>query len=298
MLRLRSAHCSHEILRTSLPREARRPRRGRSLARPVPGRLWRSPSAHASGGSAGPRAGAARLWPSSRASGYTPHAMGFETLRGFRTLPSHERDRLAAESREHRVPAGTVLFVEGQPARYLWAVGQGLVRIVSMHRGGREMILELIPPGELFGAMGVLQDRPYPATAVAAAESVVWRIPATLTRELCQCYPALRATILEQVAGRLRLAHERLRSVALDRVDQRLARLLLGLAERIGREQGSPAVLALTRQQLAQMVGTTVETAIRVTRRWHAAGIIATGRAQLRLLDPEALRHIAEGDAP
>lgn len=225
--------------------------------------------------------------------------MGFDTLRGFRTLPRRDRDRLLAAEREQRVPAGAVVFVEGQPARYLWAVAQGLIRIVAMHREGREMILELIPPGELFGAMGVLHDRPYPATAVAAVESVVWRIPAPLARELCQCYPALRATILEQVAGRLRLAHDRLRSVALDRVDQRLARLLLGLAERIGRSQGgAPVVLTLTRQQLAQMVGTTVETAIRVTRRWHAAGIVATGRAQLRLLDPEALRHIAEGRTP
>jgi len=191
-----------------------------------------------------------------------------------------------------------VLFLEGQPGVYLWAVASGLVRIVKIGRGGREMILDLIPPGELFGAMAALDERPYPASALAAEDCVVWRVPAALARDVCQRYPTVRATVLEQVAERLRSAHDRLRSVALDRVDQRLARMLLTLADKIGRSDGGVAVLTLTRQQLADMVGTTVETAIRTTRKWHQAGIIATARQQLRLLDPGALRRIAEGTGP
>lgn len=221
---------------------------------------------------------------------------GIQDLKGFRTLSPTDRAAIAAATHELRVTAGKVLFGEGQTADSLWAVKEGLVHIVKSGPDGREIVLEVIPPGQLFGAVVALQNRPYPASAVAAADSVVWRLPASLARELCQKHPTLRSTILDQVTTRLRDAHERLRSVALERVEQRLARLLLSLAEKIGETKGSVTVLNVTRQELADMIGTTVETTIRITSKWQQTGLVSSSRHQVGLVDAAALRRIAHGE--
>jgi CRP/FNR family transcriptional regulator, nitrogen oxide reductase regulator len=218
-------------------------------------------------------------------------------LKGFRALRAADRERIAAATREQHAAAGKTFFVEGQPADSVWAVKEGLVHIVKHGPEGREIVLEVIPPGELFGAVVALEDRPYPASAVAAEESVVWRMPAALARELCQKHPTLRAAILDQVTSRLRSAHERLRSVALEPVEQRLARMILTLAAKIGQQKDGVTVLNVTRQELADMVGTTVETTIRVTSRWRQAQVISSSRQQLGLTDLAALRKIAHGEA-
>jgi CRP/FNR family transcriptional regulator len=228
---------------------------------------------------------------------YRPADMGgFEGLKGFRTLAPDERARVAAAAHEYSAGRGTVLFTEGQRAESVWAVKEGLVHIVKFGHDGKEVVLELIPPGELFGAVVALQDRPYPASAVAAEPSVVWRLPAALARDLCQKHPALRASIMEQVATRLREAHERLRSVALEPVEQRLARVLLSLAGKIGKAKGGTTTLAVTRQELADMVGTTVETTIRITSKWQRAGIVSSSRHELGVLDRQMLEAIARGE--
>ncbi|MFQ5665252.1 MAG: Crp/Fnr family transcriptional regulator [Candidatus Binatia bacterium] len=223
---------------------------------------------------------------------------GIDGLRGFRTLSAADRERIARATREQHAGPGKTLFREGQPADSLWAVKQGHVHIVKFGPDGREIVLEVIPPGELFGAVVALQDRPYPASAVAADDSVVWRMPASLARDLCQKHPTLRSAILEQVTSRLRDAHERLRSVALERVEQRLARMLLALVHKIGQQEAGTTVVNVTRQELADMIGTTVETTIRITSKWQQAGIVQSARHKIGLTDPTALRAIAGGGGP
>lgn len=219
-----------------------------------------------------------------------------ESLRGFRTLPAADRERVAAATRERHGEKGAVFFRQGEAAEGFWAVKDGLVHIVKAGPGGREMVLEVIPPGELFGAVVALENKPYPATAVAAEPSTVQVMPAALARELCQKYPTLRAGILEQVTSRLRGAHDRLQSVALDPVEQRLAKLLLTLGDKVGQERDGVTVVVATRQELADMIGTTVETAIRVTSKWQRAGIVRTQRNVVALADPGALRAIASAE--
>jgi CRP-like cAMP-binding protein len=220
--------------------------------------------------------------------------VGMDTLKGFRTLATSERELVAAATRERSVAAGKVLFSEGEPADALWAVKEGLVHIVKFGPEGREIVLEVIPPGELFGAVVALERRAYPASAVAVEPSRVWCLPAALARDLCQKHPTLRSAILDQVTGRLREAHDRLRSIALERVEQRLARILLALAEKIGQRRGKVMELNVSRQELADMIGTTVETTIRITSKWQQAGVISSSRHRIALVDPESLQKIAK----
>jgi len=222
--------------------------------------------------------------------------MGFETLRGFRTLGQSDRDNLAHATREQRVDAGATVFSEGQSAEYLWAVKTGLVHLIKRGPEGREIVLEVVPPGELLGAVVALEGKNYPVSAVAAEPTVVWKLPAAVARTLCVTYPTLRGSILDQATARLRSAHDRLRSIALERTEQRLARMLLVLADKIGREDQGVLVVSVTRRELADMIGATVETTIRLTSKWQQAGIVHSGRHQLGLADRSGLERIAAGE--
>jgi CRP-like cAMP-binding protein len=207
---------------------------------------------------------------------------GFESLRGFRTLPPAERTAIAAAAREQWADKGKLLFAEGRPADHVWAVKSGVVHITKSAADGREVVLEVIPPGELFGAVAVLEGRPYPAQPV---------------RDLCHKYPALRASILSQMTERLRSAHDSMRSLALEKVEQRLAKMALRLADKVGEKKTEGVVLNVTRQELADMIGTTVETTIRITSKWLAQGLITSSRHAIGLVDIERLRGIAAGAA-
>lgn len=219
-----------------------------------------------------------------------------DELPGFRTLPPVERALVKDTTREIALAKGALAFSEGQPSTYVWAVREGLVHVVKSGPGGREIVLEVIPPGELFGAVVALEGRPYPASALAAEPSTVWRMPAKVVREICQRHPTLRSAILALVTSRLRSAHQRLQSVALEPVEQRLARMLLALVPKIGHETEGVTVLPVTRQELADMVGTSVETAIRITSKWAKTGVVRSARNALTLTDPAALRALADGD--
>lgn len=219
----------------------------------------------------------------------------FSTLPGFRVLPEADRAALDEQTRAVEVRRGQVLFREGMPADSVWAVAEGKVHIMKSGPEGREIVLEVIAPGELFGAVVAIAQRPYPASAIAADDGLVWRFPASVARDLCQRYPSLRGAIMDQVATRLRSAHERLRSVALEPVEQRLARTVLALAKKIGVHEDGHLALGVTRQELADMIGTTVETAIRITSRWQSAGMISSTRGNLHLLDEAQLAKIARG---
>lgn len=220
----------------------------------------------------------------------------FSGLPGFRVLPEVERAVLDQSARRVAVQRGQILFSEGAAADTVWAVAAGKVHIVKSGPEGREIVLEVVAPGELFGAVVAIEDRPYPASAIAADTGAVWCLPATLVRATCRRYPTLRNAILAHVAERLRSAHERLRSVALERVEQRLARALLALAKKIGSEKAGRTSVNVTRQELADMTGTTVETAIRMTGRWQAAGLIATSRSYIDIVDAPGLEAMATGD--
>ncbi len=219
-----------------------------------------------------------------------------DQLPGFRTLPPAERARVQAAVRTVAVAKGTVIFSEGQPSTDVWAVREGLVHIVKSGPAGREIVLEVIPPGELFGAVVALEGRPYPASAIATEATTAWRVPSALVREICQRQPTLRSAILALVTTRLRSAHERLQSVALESVEQRLARMLLVLVPKIGQQRDGLTVLPVTRQELADMVGSTVETTIRITSKWQRTGIVRSARNELTIADPAAVRALAAGD--
>jgi CRP/FNR family transcriptional regulator, nitrogen oxide reductase regulator len=225
-------------------------------------------------------------------------AQALKSNRVFAGLPAGEIDALAAAAREDACRARDYVFMEGDPAEWLCIVESGRVRIVRHSRAGKDVVLELLGPGEIFGAVAVIEKRPYPAAAQATEVSVILKVPAADVVAVSERHPSVIRELALMIGHRLRTAHDSMKSLAGDPVEARLAATLLRLARRDGVRTGAVLTLPfhLTRQSLADMCGTTVETAIRVMSRWTRDGLIADKGAQMVVMNPESLGEIAAGE--
>jgi CRP-like cAMP-binding protein len=217
----------------------------------------------------------------------------------FAGLPVPEVEALAATAREQSCRAREYIFHEGDPALWLCLVKTGHVRIVRHSRAGKDVVLELLGPGEIFGGVAVIERRPYPAAAQTAEPSVVVKIPADVVVGLAERHPSVVREMALLIGRRLRAAHDSVKSLSVEPVESRLAATLLRLADRegVGTQGGVELPFHLTRQNLADMSGTTVETAIRVVSRWLRDAVVEDRGGRLVVRDRDALRDLAEGDA-
>jgi CRP/FNR family transcriptional regulator len=211
--------------------------------------------------------------------------VALEEAEFFRRLSREAIDRLRPVLRERRLVRQHTVFREGQPAEFLWVLRSGQVRVGKTSPNGRVTTLELVGAGEMFGALDAVATESYPARAEAVVDSVAWCVPRRVVAGLVLERPELGLEILGVVSKRLREAHERLRSFAHDPVPTRLARALLDAAK-----AGDARV---TRRALAEAAGTTVETAIRVLRRFERDGLIHGEVGLVHVVDAPGLRRVA-----
>src|SRR5262249_44335860 len=215
----------------------------------------------------------------------------------FASLPAREIEALAAVAvLVHHRPR-EYIFMEGDPATWFCLVKAGRVKILRTSRAGKDVVLDLLGPAEAFGAVAAMERRPYPASAQAAEATAVLKIPAASMIALGERHPSLIKEMALLMGRRLRAAHDSVKSLAVDAVEARLAAALLRLAEREGTRvaRGISLPFHLTRQSLADMTGTTVETAIRVVSRWLREGLVSDENGKLVLADVEGLRDRAAG---
>jgi CRP-like cAMP-binding protein len=218
----------------------------------------------------------------------------------FAALPAREVQALAAVAREDTYRTRDYVFMEGEPSRWFCLVRSGHVKIVRHARTGRDVVLELLGAGEMFGGVAVIERRPYPASAQATEPSAVVKIPQEAIVALAEREPSIIREIALMIGRRLRGAHDSVTSLAADPVEARLAAALVRLAEREGSRGAAGITLPfpLTRQSLADMTGTTVETTIRVVSRWLKDRILVEEGGHLVLRDLDTLRGLAEGEEP
>ena len=168
------------------------------------------------------------------------------------------------------------IFLEGDQADRLWVIQEGQVKIVKYGEGGKENLLEVIMPGEMFGGAGILFPV-HPATAVAMTEVAVLGLPRAEYLQLIRSFPDVALKIITILGERLRAAMT-MRAMSIERVDARLAHILLKLADKIGVkiDNGVRIDMSLSRQDLADMAGTTIETAIRSMSKFRKDGLVVT----------------------
>ena len=207
----------------------------------------------------------------------------------FSSLSEEELSGLAGLSVERSFQPNEFIFWEGDEADYFYVIAQGRIKVVKHASSGKEFIIAFFEPGEMFGEVAVFEGKPYPASAQAISASKVLGINRQNFLDFLATRPKVALRIINILGGRLRDAQGRLKDLAGERVEQRLARILLMLASRMGN------TLPFTRQELADMAGMTTETAIRLTGGLSERGIIRTSRGQLVILDETKLRALAEG---
>ena len=154
---------------------------------------------------------------------------------------------------------------------------------------GKEIILSFFGPGEMFGEVAVFENKPYPASAQAISETRLLGIKKADLIAFLIKYPQVALRIIGILSGRLRDSQNRLRDLAGERVEQRLARMLLMLSAKLGTD------LPFTRQELSDMSGTTTETTIRILSQWKDRGIISSVRGKITIADESKLKLLAEG---
>jgi CRP-like cAMP-binding protein len=218
----------------------------------------------------------------------------------FAGLARQALEEVAAAGRTWRLARDEVLFEEGAPATALHLMLQGRLKVAQSGPGGEQVVLRFVGPNEPAGVLAVLgTDQLYPATVVAATDSVLlsWEGPAL--RRVLEQHPSLVTNTMRAMSGRTQEAHARLRELGAERVERRLALALLRLVRQAGVREPDGGVridFPLGRQDLAEMTGTTLATASRVLSAWEQSGILAAGgRMKVVVQDPHALMKIAEG---
>ena len=189
---------------------------------------------------------------------------------------------------------GETIFDEGAPAERIYFVIEGRVKIVKA-AGARDIILEILGVGEPVGAVAAFERRPFPATAVAMEHSVLLSIPEREFFQLLEARPEMTRHLLGGLTMRLMMLNKRMADMT-GAVETRAARLFLTLAERMGTstDAGTTIRLPLSRQELADLLGTTLETTIRLMSRWQKEGRVLTEREGFTVPDLAALRRIGE----
>ncbi|MEW6739970.1 MAG: Crp/Fnr family transcriptional regulator [Nitrospirota bacterium] len=186
------------------------------------------------------------------------------------------------------------IFSEGDPSDWFYILINGKVKITKMSVDGREIIIELISPPDFFGGFAVLKGFPYPANAVAMEDSNVIKISRHNLLKVIDRFPNVMYDMTANLGDRIREFHDTLKNIALERVESRIAALLLKLADKTGEKKDKTILInmRLTKQDIAEMVGTTVETTIRVMSKFKKSGFIDDKDGKVLIKDLDALESI------
>lgn len=188
------------------------------------------------------------------------------------------------------------IYFSGDAAVKLYVVAEGKVKLLRHATTGQEVILDVLRPGEFFGSLPILGEDTHTDTAQAHTAGCVLTITGDDFQQILRQHPGVSLELLEIMSTRLREAHELIHQLSTSTVESRLATTLLKLASKLGKEQDEAVLiqLPLSRQDLADMTGATVETISRIMSQFRKENLITSGRRWVAIADPEQLKEIAE----
>jgi CRP/FNR family transcriptional regulator, nitrogen oxide reductase regulator len=205
---------------------------------------------------------------------------------------------IAQNSSMRAIEDGEFFFFQGDPAEYAYVLTKGQVKLLQSNPSGKQVNIRTVQPWEMFAALGaVRKDATYPASAQAIQDSVAMVIKSEFLGEMMQSRPYLAVGLTRLMTSLIQDIQARYRELATERVEQRIARTLLRLASQIGQRPDLDTTmveLTFTRQDLAEMAGTTLFTVSRTLSDWEKLGYIEAGRERIGIKKPHELVKIAE----
>lgn len=216
----------------------------------------------------------------------------------LKILSTADRQRVLQDLTEQHYTKRDVIFREGDPTEYFHIVKEGTVKCVKSTPEGKECTLKMLMPGDLFCCdAAAFEGSCHPGTAQPMGDVSILRMNKKAYFEMLRRNPEAALEVIKHLGNRLNEAQEKAKILALDRTDQRLAALLVDLATRNGVKdpQGIKLAVRLTRQDMANMVGTTTETAIRIMSRFKRDRLVSGTAARLIIRDLPRLKALASG---
>jgi len=217
----------------------------------------------------------------------------------FAGLGSDQLVEILREARPARFAKNSTIFRQGEEAHSFFLLLHGHVRASKTTAAGEQVVVRYVVAGETFGlAMAIGLPR-YPATTTAVDDSVVLTWPTSAWPRLVEKFPSLATSTLQTVGGRLQEIQTRVVEMSTQQVEQRIAHALLRLAKQSGRkvEHGIEIDFAISRQDIAQMTGTTLHTVSRTLSGWEQSGLIESSRQRIVLREPHKIFLLAERGA-
>lgn len=217
----------------------------------------------------------------------------------FRGLPFAVLGAVAACSRMRRLPKDLCIFNQGDDGVRAHAVIEGSVRIAQSGSDGAQVVIRFIGPGEMFGTVSLFTDGRYPAAAITLAETLEASWSEAQLMELMGQHPQVAINVIRIIGKRLQEVQDRVRELATQRVERRVAHVVLGLARQAGHSSvdGTAIEFPLRRKDVADIAGTTLYTASRILTAWEKAGLLASRNQRLTISKPSEILRIAENAA-
>jgi CRP-like cAMP-binding protein len=214
----------------------------------------------------------------------------------FKGLSTLEYERILHLARKKRITGGEFYFMEGDPATAIFLLVEGKVKLLQVTPQGQQVNHGYVSKGDVFGVISSLSEKSYPVSAQAIETCLALTWSQGDFNRLVENSPRIASNITHILAQKIQIYQDRIREMATQRVERRIARTLLRLAQQAGRktESGVLIDIPLTRQDLAEMTGTTMFTVSRTLKQWETRGLIFSKREKVIIRFPHGLVTIAE----
>jgi CRP-like cAMP-binding protein len=228
--------------------------------------------------------------------GSDPNAEQLQQVALFRGLSAEAISEIVKSALLRRLTEDETYFFQGDEATRIFVLVEGRVKLTQITPEGQQVLLKVISPWTLFGGVAIGEKDVYPVTAQSAENTAALSWSKQDLMKAVHLYPQLAVNAMQVMASNVQEFQDRFREMATERVERRLARVLVRLAGQTGRktEEGVLIDMALTRQDLAEMIGTTLYTVSRILSHWETQGLVALGRERVVIRYPHGLVMIAE----
>ncbi|MBB2973699.1 Crp/Fnr family transcriptional regulator [Mesorhizobium sp. RMAD-H1] len=214
----------------------------------------------------------------------------------FQKLSVDEMEFVLSHARSARYSRDSAIFSQGELAQSFFLLLSGHVRVVRTSPEGDQVVVRYINEGELLGIAIAMGTPTYPATAVAAVDCIVLIWPNAIWPQMQERLPSFCTSTYRTIGTRLQETHDRILEISNEQVEQRVARALLRLVQQAGRKSkdGIAIDFPISRQDIAEMTGTTLHSVSRLLSGWEDEGIVRNGRQKVIITDQPQLALIAE----